>query len=466
MPPLGLLYVAAAAERAGYRVVVVDAEVEDLSDGDVLARLRPLQPAVLGLTGMTPMREDIRRAARALRPVTARLILGGVHATRFRHDVLIEVPELDALVLGEGEDTIVELLRHWSDGAQGPPPPGVAMRGWPIVEAAPPRIDTLPRPARHLVPHGRYRYLFQTRRGAATMISSRGCPFRCSFCDKTISGDDWRARAAEDVVDEVVELNARFGVGYLCFFDDNFTLRRKRVVRICEEMIHRDVDVHWKAESRADGMTPDLASLMARAGCKTVAFGVESGNAHALDVLQKDQDPARVLAAIQSCRAAGIETVGYVMIGIPGESPAQTVQTLDFCVRAGLDFIQFSTLSPFPGTALYDEAVRQGWFRETAVRNPADAEQRRATLLPPGWDEEMLDRRLRDLYGGFYLRPEWMLHQGRRLLASGGLKVRAASGLSLLRWFASSASANGRSSGRSMAKAASGPSSATLNAML
>ena len=435
VPPLGLLYVAGALERAGWQVAVIDAEAEGLDAAAFTARVRAIRPPVIGLSGMTPMLARIQHTADLVRPFTERIVLGGVHATRSREAALAELPAIDALVIGEGEGPAVDLLAWWGGGGAGAPPAGVMVRGQPFEEApAPKDLSALAWPARHLVPHDRYRYLFQTARGFTTFISSRGCPFRCTFCDKTVSGSPWRARRADEVVDELIEVKQRYGLGYVCIFDDNFTLRRKRVVAICEEILRRGLRLDWKCEARVDGLDLELARLMAAAGCKTIAFGVESGNQESLDVLKKDQTVEHMHAAITACRIAGIETVAYVLVGIPGETPATSLETLRFAVDSRLDFIQFSTLSPFPGTELYDQAVAEGWFRETSVLNPADGEARRATLVPPGWSEEDLALTLRRLYGGFYLRPRYLARQALRAGRQGTLVPRARLGLHVARW--------------------------------
>ncbi len=439
LPPLGLLYVAAALERAGFDVAVVDAPGEGLDQAGFLDRVRTLGAPIVGLSGMTPMRDRIRRDVELLRPLAERIVLGGVHATRFRDAVLEEFPQVDALVVGEGEQVAVELLEWWGTANRGAPPPGVLVRGQPFVEArVPSRLDELAWPARHLVPQGRYRYLFQTQPRFTTFISSRGCPFRCTFCDKTVGGDGWRARSAGDIVDELEYLERGLGIGSVCIFDDNFTLRRKRVVQICEEIVRRGLTLDWKCEARVDGITPELAELMAAAGCRTVAFGVESGNQQSLDFLKKDQTVETAEAALLACRSADIETVAYVLVGIPGETPKSSMETLALARRTDVDFIQFSTLSPFFGTELHEQAVSEGWYRETTVRNPADAEERRATLLPPGWSEADLGRTLRRLYGGFYLRPGYLLKQAARAHRHGVLVPRAKLGLHVARWYAGS----------------------------
>lgn len=442
LPPLGMLYVAASLERAGYRVAVVDAAGEGLDQAGFIDRIRTLGAPVVGLSGMTPMREQIGRDLALVRPLAERVVLGGVHATRFKSAVLDEFPGVDALVVGEGEGVAVDLLDWWGRQGRGAPPPGVLVRGEPFVEATPPRdLDRLAMPARHLVPHHRYRYLFQRAPRFTTMISSRGCPFRCTFCDKTVSGSGWRARSAGSVVDELEAVHRDFGVRSVCFFDDNFTLRRKRVVAICEEIVRRGLELDWKCEARVDGLDPELAALMARAGCRTVAFGVESGSDASLEFLRKDQTVEQAARALAACRSAGLESVAYVLVGIPGETPASSLETLRFAVRNEVDFIQFSTLSPFPGTELYETAVREGWYRQTRVRNPADAEEQRATLLPPGWTERDLSRTLRKLYGGFYLRPAYLARQAAQARRGGTLSHRTRLGLEVARWYVGSRAA-------------------------
>lgn len=435
VPPLGLLHVAGSLEASGWRVAVVDAEAEGLDDASFTRRLGALGAPVVGLSGMTPMRHRIAHTLTLARPLCERIVLGGVHATRAREQALAEWPELDALVVGEGEEVAPALLSWWSGGAQGHPPKGVMTRGQAFVEAAPPAdLDALALPARHLVRGDRYRYLFQTRSGFTTLVSSRGCPFRCTFCDKTVSGSGWRARSADSVVAELDELHGRHGINYACFFDDNFTLRRDRVAAICEGILRRGLHLDWKCEARVDGVTPKLARLMARAGCRTVAFGVESGRQASLDALRKDQDLVGVRRALTACRDAGIETVGYVVVGVPGERPSDVQETLDFVRGAALDFIQFSTLSPFPGTDLYDQAVAEGWLHSSSVRNPVDAEPLRATLLAPGWGEDDLQRALRRLHAGFYLRPGYLGRQAWRSLRQGTLLRRARVGVDVARW--------------------------------
>lgn len=430
VPPLGLAYVGAALRAAGHTVDIIDAYAQGWSwarFADVLAQRRP---DVLGLTAMTPVADIAARAARLARPHCRHILLGGPHPTAVQHDVFDEMPELDHAVSGEGEAVAVALLRWIAAGSAGPPPPGVITRGHPLVPATPePDLSRIARPAWDLLPMGSYRYLFATRPGFGTMITSRGCPFRCSFCDKSVSGSRWRAREPVDVVDEMEALVRHHGVRFINFYDDNFTLRRARVVGICEEILRRGLDVEWKCEGRVDGVDPALLQLMRRAGCRTVAYGVESGNAETLALLRKDVTVEQAPAAFAATRAAGIRSLAYVILGAPGEDAAAVRRTIRFCHEIGADYVQFSTLTAFPGTPLFTEHGRGA-----DVRNPVDGDLHRETLtdLPAG----ELQALLRSAWTGFYLRPRPMARLLRDAVASGSLSEAVRLGAALGRWAA------------------------------
>lgn len=429
VPPLGLAYIAASLRSAGHTVALLDARALDWTWERFEQAVKERSPDVLGLSAMTPVADVAARAARLARPHVGRIVLGGPHPTALGAAVLDEMPELDAAVVGEGEDIAVALLQWWSGGATGPPPPGVHVRDQPFVAAGAPDIHTLARPARDLLPNDRYRYLFATRRGFATMVTSRGCPFRCSFCDKSVSGSRWRARTAADVVDELEDVVHRHGARFVNFYDDNFTLHRQRVVAICEEILRRGLEVEWKCEGRVDGVDLPLLRLMRRAGCRTVAYGVESGNPQTLELLRKDVTVDQAPAAFAATHAAGLRSLAYIILGAPGEGPAEVQRTIDFCHELRADYVQFSTLVALPGTPLFSS---HGQPRGQAVPNPVDADADRATLtdLPP----EELARLLRSAWTGFYLRPRAIRRLALDAVRSGSLSEAARLAGAMGRW--------------------------------
>jgi anaerobic magnesium-protoporphyrin IX monomethyl ester cyclase len=429
VPPLGLAYIAGTLRADGREVELVDAVAEGWSWERFEAEVAARRPDVLGLSAMTPVADIAYRAARLGRRHAGRIVLGGPHATAVREQAFADCPELDHLVIGEGEETILEYLA-WTEGeGTEAPPAGVMARGQPFVERTLTwGVEDIPWPARELLPNASYRYLMATRPGFATMITSRGCPFRCSFCDKSVSGDRWRARSAVDVVDEIEALVAS-GVGFINFYDDNFTLHRKRVREICQELIRRRVDVEWKCEGRVDGVDAELLLLMREAGCRVVAYGVESGNAETLALLRKDVKVEQASAAFAATRAAGLRSLAYIILGAPGEGEDEVRNTLRFVDDIGADYVQFSSLVALPGTPLF---ASHGSTAGGDVRNPVDgdADRRTVTDLPP----EQLNRLMKTAWRGFYLRPRPMARLARDAWASGSWREAGRLGAAMARW--------------------------------
>ncbi len=428
VPPLGLAYIAAMVRDAGHRVEILDAYALDMSWATFEAEIARRKPDVLGLTAMTPVADVATRAITLARPHVSRIVIGGPHPTAVGNDIFAEMPGLDAAVIGEGEPVIIPLLNWWQGGSKGPPPPGVRVRNGPFLKATPPNPSELPIPARDLLPNHAYRYLFATQRGFATMVSSRGCPFRCSFCDKSVGGSKWRARSPSDVVDEMQHLEEAFGVGFINFYDDNFTLNRKRTMAICDEIINRKLKVEWKCEGRVDSVDPELLSLMRRAGCRVVAYGVESANPETLSLLRKDISVEQSVSAFAQTRSAGLRSLAYMILGAPGEDAAAVQQSIDFCRKIGADYVQFSTLSAMPGTPLFSHPRGDS----PSVNNPLDADINRPTLTD--LSNEELSRLVRKAWTGFYLRPRPIARLLRDAWASGTIDEAWRMSRALSRW--------------------------------
>ena len=428
VPPLGLAYIAAMVRESDHEVDILDAYALDMSWTAFEAEIAKRRPDVVGLTAMTPVADVAARAVNIVRPYVDRIVMGGPHPTAIGEAIFSEIPGLDASVIGEGEPIIIPLLDWWANGGKGAPPPGVRVRNAPYVAAPQPDPSSLPLPARDLLPNHAYRYLFATQRGFATMISSRGCPFRCSFCDKSVGGSKWRARQPSDVVDEMERLQNEFGVGFINFYDDNFTLNKKRVMGICNEILRRGLQVEWKCEGRVDNADPDMLALMRRAGCRVVAYGVESANPETLALLRKDISVEQSISAFAQTRAAGLRSLAYMILGAPGEDAVAVQKSIDFCRDIGADYVQFSTLSAMPGTPLFSHPRADS----APVTNPLDADQCRATLTNMPTDE--LASLVRQAWTGFYLRPRPIARLLRDAWASGTIDEAWRMGRALTRW--------------------------------
>jgi len=192
------------------------------------------------------------------------------------------------------------------------------------------------------------------------MLTSRGCPYNCIFCSKPIFGRKVRSQSPQRIASEVEYLAEKFKVKEIAFYDDIFTLDKKRIAKLAEEFKQRNLSLPWTCETRVDLVTEELLKAMKEAGCYIIAYGIESGNQTILDNLRKKITIAQVTKAIKMTHDVGIQSIGYFMLGSPGETPATIRQTIDFANYLPLDFAQFSVTIPFPGTDLYNLYLKQG----------------------------------------------------------------------------------------------------------
>lgn len=416
MPPLGLAYLAAVAREAGHRVTMLDAFAEGLDWPEFARRVSARRYDVVGFSGMTPVIDTVERGIRICRPFAGTLVLGGPHATARRASILEEIPELDYAVHGEGEATFRALLEALDGGRVSPEIPGLITREG--IGPEPPRcrdLDALPLPARDLLPNRRYRYPLCGTARVTSMITSRGCPYQCIFCDKTIFGSTWLARSAASVLAEIDEAVGRYGVQSVVFYDDLFTLNRKRLVEICEGLLARPYRITWKCEGRVNLADPEVLALMRRAGCDAIAYGVETVHPKGLAFLRKNTTPDQAREAFRRTRQAGIKTMGYFVLGIPVETYEEELETIRFAIEIGADYAQFSVLSPLLGSELHETAKANGWYAEVAAHNINDRDRLRPVLLSANWDEAKLKRIVHVAHRMFYMRLGYILKSAARV---------------------------------------------------
>ncbi len=356
-PPLGLGFVAAALEEADVEVRLVDL-VTHRCDGERLAAvLAEYRPDIVGTTAVTMVFNAAIQTLRSVKAIAPEIltVMGGPHVTFAAKETLDAVPELDLIVMGEGEKTIVEVAREMRNGRDWSGIRGLAYRSDDgQVSVTPPQdpldVNLLPLPARHLMPLGRYRAL----KMPISITTSRGCPFPCIFCSaRDMAGAKIRYRDAERVVDELEDL-ARMGFHQVNVADDLFTAKKKHCLAICDVIIERGLKVIWSCYSRVDTINPDMLARMREAGCATMAFGIESANEEILKTVRKGITIPKTLAAIEMCVNAGIDPHCSFILGLPGETQDTLAETLAFCKRIqsmGASY-GFHLLAPFPGTAV------------------------------------------------------------------------------------------------------------------
>ncbi len=417
IPPLTLAYVAAVIEAAGARVELLDLGAEPLPPGVFERRLQQFAPDFVGFTLNTyhfhHTLDWIRRVRRA---VDTRILVGGVHFTIYPVETMAH-PEIDCGVLGDALGTVEPLLAALAADRLPEQLPNVAFRrngDAVITPRGGPRVNMadMPPPARHLLPNERYNSLLSKRKSFTAMMSSRGCPYNCVYCENTYIRPDFRP--ATDVVDELERCYRDHGIREVDFFDASFTTRKQRVHEICDELKRRALDVTWSVRTRVDLVDEPMLQAMASAGCVRIYYGIESGVEEILARLNRTTKLSTVRSTVAATRRAGMAAFGYFMFGCPGETEETIRQTARFSREIGLDFAMYSPVFTPPNTELYnllrEELGEDYWARFTLDEGHERVLPRVGTTL----SDERIHQAVREAFLAFYLRPQYIL---RRLMA-------------------------------------------------
>ena len=412
IPGMGVLTLAAVARQRGYQVGLVDAKGQGTSLEEVRDEIVSRRPDYLGLSATTI---SVTNAARIAEMVKGELpglvtILGGPHVSAAPERTLERFSSIDFGVVGEGEVSLFEFLDAFEGDAAYDQVPGLVYRheGLIVANARAPYIedlDALPDPAWDLLPdfpHNFQPSLFgYPRTPVATLITSRGCPFSCTFCDRSTSGRKGRMHSVAEIVRLCRDL-VRRGTRHIMFLDDLFTVRKDRVVDICNAFIEEGFDFSWSCNSHPNLLDFETMKLMKRAGCWQIAYGVESGSQRILNVVKHEVKLPRLRETLRMTRAAGIRTRGFLMLGHPTEGVDSLEETRQFLRVAELDLCQITKFTPYPGTPAYPTIQEFGSFDE-------DWEAMNAMnfiFLPNGLDEETLEYHFERCYRAFYTRPD------------------------------------------------------------
>ncbi len=412
--PIYLAYTVAVLEEAGFEVSFIDAIMEELDIPAFVHRVKELNPALLVLECSTPsIHYDLQSAAAvkaALPDIKTALV--GSHSTFFHKEILEENPEIDAIVRGEFEITVRELARAIEQNRDWSAVQGLSYRAGEEIVVNPARpliqdLDSLPFPARHIVRSNGYRAAIYSGDNCTAMVSSRGCPFHCTFCvwPNTLYGHRFRARSAVNVVDEMEEVE-KYGIDEIYFDDDTFTVDRKRVMEICRLIKERDLHLSWIAQARVDTVDREVLLAMKEAGCHYILFGIESGSPEMLATMKKriTLDKAR--------EEVGIKTQAFFLFGIPGETQETIQQSIDFAKELGASTVQFAVAIPQPGSPLYEQCVQNNWLIYDDWEDFASC---KAMIETPQLSRaEVEEARIR-AYREYYFRPQFILREALRI---------------------------------------------------
>ena len=372
--PLGLTYIAAVLEKEGDDVEIIDMNARKVSDQHLRQTVRGVD--LVGITGMITEYQEILRITKIIKEADSnvKVVLGGPLPTTIPEE-LLQMSPADFVVIGEGERTIVTLTAALKRGGDLASIAGIGYKNGEqvFITDRPEHIadlDTIPFPARHLLDMKRYTrnqfHNFSTKMAgigkirSTNMITSRGCPYSCTFCFKDMWGHKWRGRSPENIVAEIALLNAEYGINGFFFNDDTFVLDTKRVLRFCQLIMESRLNIAWYCNARVNLVSKELLEAMYASGCREVAYGIESGNQQVLDAMKKNITIEQVRNAVMWTKEAGIRANGFFMIGLPGETKETIHQTIAFAEELDMDFYGFSLVTPLPKTELYQAALTKG----------------------------------------------------------------------------------------------------------
>jgi len=356
-PPLGLGYIAAYLKQNGISVEIVDCTF--LTQKQALKKIIDSNPKIIGIQSMYSMRKKSLELARILKGHCELLVAGGALPTTEPETFL---DDFDVVVMGEGEETILEIVNQFKNGGSFFQTRGIAFKNKDTgqVKRTPSRglmsdIDRLPPPSRELFENDSYQQYYSGKFGYKTtaIMTSRGCPFECDFCSRPIFGNDFRARSASKVADEVEEAIS-LGYNRIWFADDCFTLNRTRLIEVCNEIINRKLKIGWECLSRVDTLDSETADKMKQAGCVRMFFGIESGNDSILKIMNKQITTKQAYIATQICKKHGIKAGAFFILGYPGENAKTILNTVKFAASLPLDYLSFTLPYPIPGTPLFE----------------------------------------------------------------------------------------------------------------
>ena len=436
-PPLGLMAISAYIKQFGYdEVELLNGQTPaGFTDDKIIATLRRFNPAVVGITTPTMLYYNVARVARLVKAnlPTAKIVLGGPHLICYGGETFSR-PEFDFGVVGEGEPTFLELLQALEGNvAMGDIDGLIWKRGDEVVEN-PPRtftksLDDLPMPDFSLFDLKQHRIPYDDLHPSGIIMSSRGCPYRCSFC--SLNYAYYRVRGPESVVDEM-EAYKNMGYRSVTFNDDTFNVSKLRVLEICRLIQERRIGLPWSFRGRVDRFDDEMAQAVAVAGCVRAHFGVEAGTQEILDKTCKEITLEQVRNAFDLCRKYNISTVAFFILGHPGETREQAKKTIELALDLDPEYVVFTSLMPQPGSAVYQEAVADGAFpdylREFSRIPVPDLFFR---VWETGMKEEEIFELMLSGLARFYFRPSYLWKRIRGVKSLEDLRTKSALGLRL-----------------------------------
>jgi len=366
-PPLGLGYIASYLQRNGHHVQIFDDSVTNINQ--IKYNITYFKPDIVGFTTFTFAINHCFLLAKWVKEFDSSInvVFGGPHASYLPYETLVNEC-VDSVVYGEGEETMVELVNRLAKRETLEGVKGVLYKDKnnriinngprPLIED----LDSIPFPAHELFPIGNYYgsvYRKFSNKNMCSIITSRGCPYRCTFCSHKMFGSKIRFRSVENVIDEIDLLVQRYGIGEFIVLDDTFILKPNRVLDICESILKRGLNISWSCNLRVKNASEKLYSIMGKAGCKGALIGVESGSQEVLDLMKKETTIDQIVNAVALAKKYFEYVTCSFILGMPGDTLQRAYQTIEFAKKLDPDYANFYIATPLPGSQLFDEAVKR-----------------------------------------------------------------------------------------------------------
>lgn len=439
-PPQGIMILATYLRENGFsNVHCFDAQLDDLSPEQTVDQLVGMEPDIVGLTAWTDFWYPTWKTARLLRERMphVKIIMGGPHCMVYP-ELTLEHSDADFVVSGDGEDSLLELMKDITGGNGVRDIQGVWRKRdgkvvRPLVPTATVKdITRIPVPDRLLLPYKRYNSVINPSDYETTMISSRGCPHKCVFCKMHVQ--KVYARSAEQVVDEFKTIS-NLGISDVQVYDDTFTWSKKRVKDICEGILDNGLKVNWAIRDRVKGADPEIYKLLKRAGCYRIHFGVESGSAPILKASGKGITLDQVEYAVRIAKGAGLLIMAYYMFGFLDETREDAMKTIRYAIKMNTDYAVFAVLIPYPATTLYEEAMERKVipydFWSEYTKNP-EPDFRVPHLIEQNMDRETLISLKNIALRKYYFRPKALLKELMRVSSFKDLKQKSGMAMNII----------------------------------
>ncbi|MEW6556600.1 MAG: radical SAM protein [Elusimicrobiota bacterium] len=421
-PPHGLCNLVAVCLKHNIDTEILDAPVFGLNYEQIVNIIKTKSPKYVGITAVTISIHNAAKLAQLIKAADSKIvtIIGGPHLTALPKETMNKFSSFDIGVIGEGEITIIELIKTLDEKHPLDKINGIIFRKNGTLTITNKRefvknLSELPLPAWNLLSDmKKYRPAVASykRLPSTSIITTRGCTGKCTFCDRSGFGEIIRGYSAEYILDMIKYLQEKYAIRDIRIMDDNFLLFRSKIVKVCKMIQEQKIDITWSCLARVDMVYPDILKMIKMSGCWQIAYGIESGSQEILDILNKNITLEQIRRAIWLTKEAKIKTLGYFMLGNPKETEETIKATQKLIQELDLDDIKITFFTPYPGSKIFQTAKQYGTFNDDWKKLDANLEP---VFVPTGLTKEYLIKMQKNLLREFYLKPKTILSYLSRL---------------------------------------------------